>query len=109
MMLQATSFKEYYESLNSEGNANVAGFNKVINAETHFEVQVKALNNPEGTILIVYTANQVRIIHGLKNFGNNIVHPEIKICNHIGMSRLAFVGTIDHTNVLSNVEVEIQN
>jgi hypothetical protein len=108
--MQATSFEEYYERFTggSGGNANAAGFNKVMNSTTRLKDQCKALDNPDRVILISNTANQVRIIHGLKNFGNSIVRPKTKICGHIGMGHLAFLGTIDHAEVLSSISFKIQ-
>ena len=63
--MQATTFKEFYERFRrgSGGNTNAAGFNKIMNATTHFEEQVKALDNPDRTILIAIPETQVRVIH----------------------------------------------
>jgi hypothetical protein len=63
--MQAPSFMEFYERFTggSGGNANAAGFNKIMNATTRFEEQVKALDNPDRKILIAIPETQVRVIH----------------------------------------------
>ena len=104
----ATSFKEHYSrrDVGGEGNINVKAFNVAMDIETNNIDAIKAFDNVDGIIITVGLPNKVKIIHGLKNFGNSFSRPKSKICGHIGLNEFAFVGTIDFVDALSLIQFD---
>ena len=102
----APSFKEYYshQDVGAGGNGNVKAFNMTMDFKTNKADALKAFNNADGIIITAGLPNKVKLIHGLKDFGNTFGHPNSKICGHIRMNDTAFVGVIDHVDALSFVQ-----
>ena len=75
--------------------------------ETNHRNALKAFNNANGIIITVGLPNKVKIIHGMEDFGNIIVHSDSKVCGHIGMNEIAFVGLIDHAEDLTFIEYDL--
>ncbi len=46
----------------------------------------------------------VKIIHGLKDMGNNMIHPSSTIFGHIGIGKLAFFGILNHVEALLSIQ-----
>ena len=97
------SFKEYYshQDVCAGGNGNVKAFNMTMDIETNKVDALKAFNNANRIIISVGLLNKIKLIHGMKDFGNTIGRPNSKICGHIGINNNTFVGVIDHAKALS--------
>ena len=105
----SSSFKEYYShrDVGDGGDKFVKAYNTAMDIETNEVDAVKAFNNADGIIITVGPPNKVKVIHGMKDFGNTITRPDSKICGHIGTNDFAFVGMIDYVEALSFVQYDV--
>ena len=103
------SFKKYYshKDVGVGGDKFVKAFNIAMDSETNAVDAVKAFNNADGIIITVGPQRKVKIIHGMKDFGNTITRPTSKICGHIGTNDFTFVGLNDYVEDLSFVQYDV--
>ena len=108
-MRLAATFKDYFAACagNDGGNRNAKGYNATMDAKSPLAVAIKALSDVDGVMLSANTKKEVKLIHGLHNFGNTLPRPENKIGGFFGMGNKAFAGVVDHEDAFSQLTIKV--
>ena len=61
----------------------------------------EGINNADGIFFCAGPDNKLRIIHGVTDFGNNMIRPYSIVSGHMGMNGVAFVGLVDLVDALT--------
>ena len=105
----AATFTEYFAARAGDdgGNQDAKGYNATMDAKTLLTVAIKALSDVDGITLTANAKKEVKLIHGLHNFGNTLPWPKNKIGGFFGMGNKAFAGVVDHEDAFSQLTIKV--
>ena len=108
-MRLAATFQDYFAARAGDdgGNRNAKGYNATMDAKSPLGIAIKALSDVDGVMLSANTKKEVKLIHGLHNFGNTLPRPENKIGGFFGMGNKAFAGVVDHEDAFAQLTIKV--